>query len=74
MNTQIEYIMAVHAERLARLHVEARRERPVRPARTETRRLRRAIGRSLVRAGQMIAAEASAPERSIDHLTPAGSR
>jgi hypothetical protein len=74
MNTQIEILQAVHADRLARLHAEAHRARLVRPARTETRRLRRALGRSLVRAGQRIAAEASTPERSIDHLTPAGSR
>jgi hypothetical protein len=37
-------------------------------------RLRRALGNSLVRAGQRIAAEASTPERTIEHLTPAGSR
>ena len=45
MNTQIEILQAVHADRLARLHAEAHRARLVRPARTETRRLRRALGR-----------------------------
>ena len=74
MNMQIEYVLAVHAERLARLDAAAQRQRPVRPARTETRRLRRAVGLLLVQAGQRIAPEEIAPERSIDRLTPAGSR
>ncbi len=74
MNTQIDVMLAVHADRLARLYAEAHRARLVRPARTDTRRLRRALGRTLVRAGQRIAAEASASERSVEHLTPAGSR
>jgi hypothetical protein len=74
MNTQIQFLQAVHADRLARLHAEARQARLARPLRTDARRLRRALGRSLVRAGQRIAAEASAPERPIDNLTPAGSR
>jgi hypothetical protein len=77
MNTQIQFMQAVHADRLARLHAEARQARlarSARSARTDARRLRRALGRSLVRVGQRIAAEASAPERPIEHLTPAGSR
>ncbi len=74
MNTQIEILQAVHADRLARLHAEAHRERLVRPTRTGTRRLRRALGRTLVRAGQRIAAETSAPDRQIEHLSPAGPR
>ncbi len=74
MNTQIQVLQAIHADRLARLHAEAHQARLARPARTDTRRFRRAFGRTLVRAGQRIAAEATAPERSIDHLTPAGSR
>ena len=53
---------------------EARQARLARSARTDERRLRRALGRSLVRAGQRIAAEATAPERTIEHVTPAGSR
>jgi hypothetical protein len=74
MNAQIQYLQAVHADRLARLHAEAHQARLARPARTDMRRLRRALGRSLVRAGQRIADDASAPERAIEHLTPAGSR
>jgi len=74
MNTQIRFLQAVHADRLGRLHAEARQARLARSARTDERRLRRALGRSLVRAGQRIAAEAPAPERPIEHLTPAGSR
>ena len=73
MNTHIEILRAVHADRLARLHAEAHRARLV-PSRSEARRLRRALGHSLVRAGQRIAAEASTAERPIEHLTPAGSR
>ena len=74
MNTQIQFMQTVHADRLARLYAEARQARLARSARTDTRRLRRALGRSLVRVGQRLAAEASAPERPIEHLTPAGSR
>ena len=74
MNAQIQFMLAVHADRLARLHAEARQANLARPARTDTRRLRRALGRSLVRAGQRIAAETSAPDRQIEHLSPAGPR
>ena len=74
MNTQIQFLQAVHADRLARLHAEAHQARLARSLRTDARRLRRALGRSLVRVGQRIAAEASAPERPVDNLTPAGSR
>jgi hypothetical protein len=74
MNAQIQFLQAVHADRLARLHAEAHQARLARSTRTESRRLRRALGRSLVRAGQRIAAESSAPERTLEHLTPAGSR
>jgi hypothetical protein len=74
VNSQIQFMLAVHADRLARLHAEARQERLARPARTDSRRLRRALGRSLVRAGQRIAAEASAPDRAIEQLSPAGHR
>ena len=74
MNTQIQFLQAVHADRLARLHAEARQAGLARSARTDGRRLRRALGRSLIRAGQRIAAEASTPERPVEHLTPAGSR
>jgi hypothetical protein len=71
MNAQIQYLQALHADRIARLHREARQARSTR---TDERRLRRALGRSLVRAGQRIAAEATAPERTIEHVTPAGTR
>jgi hypothetical protein len=74
MNTQIQVLQAIHADRLARLHAEAQRARLARAAGTDTRRLRRALGRTIVRAGQRIAAETAAPERSVDHLTPAGLR
>ena len=74
MNAQIQFLQAVHADRLARLHAEARQARLARSARTDERRLRRALGRSLIRAGQRIAAETTAPERTIEHVTPAGSR
>jgi hypothetical protein len=62
------------ADRIARLYREARQARLARSTRTDERRLRRALGRSLVRAGQRIAAEATAPERTIEHVTPAGTR
>ena len=74
MNTHIQILQAVHADRLARLHAEAHQARLAPPARSEARRLRRALGHSLVRAGQRIAAEASTADRPIEHLTPAGSR
>ena len=71
MNAQIQYLQSLHADRIARRHREARQARSTR---TDERRLRRALGRSLVRAGQRIAAEATAPERTIEHVTPAGTR
>ena len=74
MNAQIQYLQAVHEDRIARLHREARQARLARSTRTDERRLRRALGRSLIRAGQRIASEATAPERTIEHVTPAGSR
>ena len=74
MNTQIEILQAVHADRIARLYREARQARLARSTRTDERRLRRALGRSPIRAGQRIASEATAPERTIEHVTPAGSR
>ena len=74
MNAQIQLVLTIHEDRLARLRAEAHRERLARSTRTDGRRLRRALGRSLIRAGQRIAAEASTPERPVEHLTPAGSR
>ena len=74
MNAQTELMLAVNEDRLARLRAEARQAHLARSAQTDTRRLRRALGRSLIRAGQRIAAEASAPDRPIEHLSPAGPR
>ncbi len=62
--------MAVQADRAARLAAEAQEARIARRAsRADERRIRRAIGRSIVRVGARIAAD-PAPER----LQPAGSR
>ena len=74
VNSQIQYMLAVHADRIARLHAESRRANLARSTRIDSRRIRRALGRSLVRAGQRIAAETSAPDRQIEHLLPAGPR
>jgi hypothetical protein len=74
MNAHTEYAWAVHRDRLARLHGEADRARLARSLRTGDRRLRRAVGRSLVRAGQRLAAEAATQDRPIERLTPAGTR
>ncbi len=68
---------AVHAERAARFEAEARNARiaaeiraaRVRNQRTADRRIRRAIGRSIVRIGERIAADTA-----MDALKPAGSR
>jgi len=68
-------IRAIHEERIGRSQAEARAERiaadlramRARPERVADRRIRRAIGRSIVRFGQRIAAEP-------DALQPAGSR
>jgi hypothetical protein len=65
--------MAVHADRAARFAAEAHEARNARAARraapADERRIRRAIGRSLVRIGARIAAEPGA-----ERLQPAGSR
>ena len=65
--------MAVHADRAARLAAEAQEVRNARATRraprADERRIRRAIGRSLVRIGARIAAEPGA-----ERLQPAGSR
>jgi hypothetical protein len=74
MNAHTTYAWTVHEDRLARLHAEAVHERFARSVPTGPRCLRRAIGRSLVRAGQRLAAEAAAQDRPVERLTPAGSR
>ncbi len=61
---------AVHADRAARFAAEAQRARLVRAvARAGDRRIRRAIGRSIVRLGARIAADPAA-----ERLHPAGFR
>lgn len=66
----IRIIHAVHADRAARFEAEAQQARIARRASAaDERRIRRAIGRSIVRVGARIAAD-PAPER----LQPAGSR
>ena len=66
----IRMINAVHADRAARFHAEAHHARiSCEVIRADERRIRRAIGRSIVRVGARIAAD-PAPER----LVPAGSR
>ena len=70
-------IHAIHEERIARFEAEARAARiaaearppRVRHERSADRRIRRAIGRSIVRVGERIAADPAQ-----DALRPAGSR
>ena len=67
----IRYVDAVHADRAARFAAEAQPRHAIarRASGADERRIRRAIGRSIVRVGARIAAD-PAPER----LQPAGSR
>lgn len=65
MNTYV--VFAVHAERMARYRAEAEAERLRRESSTE-RRFRRAVGRSLVRFGERIAADVD------ERFEPAASR
>jgi len=70
VNNAIRAIDAIHADRAARFEAEAQQARVGRrAARADERRLRRAIGRSLVRVGARIAAEPAA-----ERFQPAGSR
>ena len=69
VNNSTRFVDAVHADRAARFQAEAHQVRIDRRSGTEERRIRRAIGRSIVRVGARIAAD-PAPER----LVPAGSR
>jgi hypothetical protein len=66
----IRQILAVHADRAARFAAEAQEARIARLAsRADERRIRRAIGRSIVRVGARIAADPP-----TERLQPAGSR
>ena len=70
MNTNIRAVNAIHADRAAQFEAEAREARIARQARgAEERRVRRAIGRSIVRVGARIAADPP-----TERLQPAGSR
>jgi Mg-chelatase subunit ChlI len=69
VNNSTRFVDAVHADRAARFQAEARQARIDRRSGTEERRIRRAIGRSIVRVGARIAAD-PAPERFL----PARSR
>jgi hypothetical protein len=70
-------IAAIHADRVARFEAEARADRFMAEARAARgaarpepdRRIRRAIGRSIVRFGERIAADAGA-----EHTAPVGTR
>ncbi|HYN48532.1 MAG TPA: hypothetical protein VER83_06665 [Candidatus Nanopelagicales bacterium] len=66
----IRIIHAVHEDRAARFQAEAHHARITREVvRADERRVRRAIGRSIVRVGARIAADPPA-----ERLQPAGSR
>ena len=66
----VRYVNAVHADRVARFRAEAHLARVARRApRADERRIRRALGRSIVRLGARIAADPA-----LERLQPAGSR
>jgi hypothetical protein len=77
MGAANRYISAIHADRAARFEAEARaagiaaesRASRARPERVADRRIRRAIGRSIVRIGERIAAD-----QAVDAHRTAGSR
>jgi hypothetical protein len=80
VNNAIRAIDAFHADRAARFAAEARRARiaheirTARPAaRLEGRRIRRAVGRSIVRLGARIAADPAA-ERGVLAVGRSGTR
>ena len=65
MNNQIRAIDTIHADRAARFEAEAQQARVARRAsRSGERRIRRAVGRSIVRLGARIAAD-PAVERCV---------
>ena len=69
----VRYVNAVHADRAARFAAEAHNDRVARASRraprSDERRIRRAVGRSIVRLGARIAADPA-----LERLQPAGSR
>ena len=66
----VRYLDAVHADRAARFEAEALRARIAhRAPRADERRIRRAVGRSIVRVGAQIAADPA-----LERLQPAGLR
>jgi hypothetical protein len=65
----IRYVSAIHADRAARFQAEAHHARVARRASRDERRIRRAVGRSIVRVGARIAADPA-----LERLQPAGSR
>ena len=69
VNNTTRAINAIHATRAARFEAEARRASIVRRSSADERRIRRAIGRSIVRVGARIAADPA-----TERLQPAGSR
>jgi hypothetical protein len=69
----IRIMRAVHADRAARFEAEARQARIARRASpADERRVRRAIGRSIVRIGARIAADAPAERLQPASPTPPG--
>ncbi len=65
MNSHTTYAWAVSADRLARLRAEADHEQFARSVPSAPRRIRRTIGRSLVRTGQRLTAEAAVQDRPV---------
>ena len=69
----VRYVNAVHADRAARFMAEAHQARVARATRraprADERRIRRAVGRSIVRLGARIAADPA-----LERLQPAGLR
>lgn len=65
----LRYVNAIHADRAARFEAEALQARVARLAPRDERRIRRAVGRSIVRVGARIAADPA-----LERLQPAGLR
>jgi len=65
----IRYVNAIHSDRAARFGAEALHARVARRAPRGERRIRRAVGHSIVRVGARIAADPA-----LERLQPAGTR